>query len=697
LWCVWAYEQHPDEAKARKVPQYTHGGRRYGKQGSPEDLAKLTTFALARDAAARRGLDGVGFALTADCGIIALDFDNCVTDGAVNPIVSDLVRGTYAEYSPSGKGVRAFFRGNLGNRKALDGVDGFGMETFSTSGFVTVTGRMLPFVDLLGHEDTIAKVTPEVEAYCLKRFGSSTPLQPDAVDFMAGYEPKLGLSVDESYNLLQQLDPDMGREDWIRVGMALHHEYSGEEEGFELWNEWSSYGSKYPDEEGMRVQWDSFTRRTGPGRKQITMATVKHLVKQHNAQATKNPANPTSNTISSAGGQTEITAAPYVARPSPTIPSRRWLLGYKLLRGTVATIIAPGGSGKTTWLATAALSVATGRQLIGEKVWGGPSAVWIWNLEDDLDELARLIEASCIHHDIQSSDFSGRLFVNSGMDGSPLCTTVTDSSGTRLHEPVYEAIKAQILHLGVGLLVIDPFVSSHSADENMNMEVDRVVKAWARVAKDADCCILLAHHTNKAGSVDVTTTSARGASALTNAGRTVLVVNRMSTDTAKSWSISDQDRRHYIVVRDDKHNRAPAEEGSWFKLQSVDLGNSNSIYPGDRVGVVELWTPPSTQRFDLTPQQIQQVQALAERHSYRENEQAGDWFGRPLAQMLGYDESDKTVLRNLIKHLVERRHLKIEQRPNQRKSLSPYIAVGPIRISDLEDVSEAATPRPSCE
>jgi len=56
-WLLWRYETHPGEAKPRKVPHYVGGGRRYGKQGSPEDRAKLTTFGVAREAAARQGWD----------------------------------------------------------------------------------------------------------------------------------------------------------------------------------------------------------------------------------------------------------------------------------------------------------------------------------------------------------------------------------------------------------------------------------------------------------------------------------------------------------------------------------------------------------------------------------------------------------------------------------------------------------------
>jgi primase-polymerase (primpol)-like protein len=60
-WLVWRFEHHEGEDKPRKVPYYTSGPKRHGKQGEPQDLQKLTAFDAARTAAARRGFDGVGF------------------------------------------------------------------------------------------------------------------------------------------------------------------------------------------------------------------------------------------------------------------------------------------------------------------------------------------------------------------------------------------------------------------------------------------------------------------------------------------------------------------------------------------------------------------------------------------------------------------------------------------------------------
>jgi hypothetical protein len=50
---------------------------------------------------------------------------------------------------------------------------------------------------------------------------------------------------------------------WTMVGMALYHATEGSDEGFELWDQWSSKGDKYnPDE--MEAKWRSFGRAS-PG------------------------------------------------------------------------------------------------------------------------------------------------------------------------------------------------------------------------------------------------------------------------------------------------------------------------------------------------------------------------------------------------------------------------------------------------
>lgn len=278
-WVCWRYEHFTGEAKPRKIPYWADGTRRHGTQGGPQDRDRLTTFVAAKDAAIRAGYDGVGFAPLADFGYVFLDFDACVdVHGNMPKEVEDIVNRTYSEYSPSGKGIRAVLKGDLGNHKSHATPDQYGFETFSSTGFVTFTGNILPGCELLGYEDHIADVDENTKALCERRFGATSGPTIDPDDFMAGREPKLGLTVAKMEEILSYLDPNMGREPWLRVGMALNHETEGDDTGFELWDEWSSGGETYPGTEALRYQWESF--KPAPGKRQVTMATVIKMAKE---------------------------------------------------------------------------------------------------------------------------------------------------------------------------------------------------------------------------------------------------------------------------------------------------------------------------------------------------------------------------------------------------------------------------------
>lgn len=68
----------------------------------------------------------------------------------------------------------------------------------------------------------------------------------------------LGLDDEALRDMLAEFDPGTGYDEWLRVGMALHHETSGEQRGFALWNEWSALSDKYAGERDLRSHWRSF-------------------------------------------------------------------------------------------------------------------------------------------------------------------------------------------------------------------------------------------------------------------------------------------------------------------------------------------------------------------------------------------------------------------------------------------------------
>lgn len=271
-WLVWKFVQMEDEPKPRKMPYYVAGGVRWGGHGSERDRRQLTTFEVARAAAQRRGFDGVGLALMPEWGICALDFDDCVINGEVHPRVMELVRGTYAEFSPSGKGVRAFIRAEgLGNRSSKKAGHDFGIEIFNTKGFVTFTGNRLQVVELLGDEDTVAPISPTVQDFCVERFG-----RVEVGEAPAGDTAPLGIPEEQLRAALEALPKDLEYDEWLRVGMALHHETQGER--FDLWDETFSTSSKYAGSEYGQAKWDSFGRG---GQRPTTVHALLNLAAQH--------------------------------------------------------------------------------------------------------------------------------------------------------------------------------------------------------------------------------------------------------------------------------------------------------------------------------------------------------------------------------------------------------------------------------
>lgn len=63
-------------------------------------------------------------------------------------------------------------------------------------------------------------------------------------------------------------------DNWIKVGMALHHEYTktNNKQYFELWDKWSSKSSKYTNTKDLKKTWNAFKPSSTP----ITLASIRH-------------------------------------------------------------------------------------------------------------------------------------------------------------------------------------------------------------------------------------------------------------------------------------------------------------------------------------------------------------------------------------------------------------------------------------
>ena len=417
----------------------------------------------------------------------------------------------------------------------------------------------------------------------------------------------------------------------------------------------------------------------------------------------------------------KIKASPFRWPDPAALPRRPWIFGRWLLRETVCAIVAPGGVGKSSFVASLLLALASGRQsVLGKTVWAGPKTVWYWNLEDGLAELEMQLTAASMFHRIGKTDcgeHGERIMLDSGPDGDGLCIAVENRDGFQIAIPMVEALVAELMARQIDVLVVDPFVSSHAVSENDNVAIDAVAKTWARIAMRASCAIVLVHHSKKLAGEKVTAEASRGASSLVSAARTTLVLNRMDVAEANKLGITeDHERRRIFSVQDDKANRAPAEEALWFRLASQDVGNSNGPddpygQEGDSVGVVTRWTPPDP--FEgVSADHLYQVQMKVAEGEWKESSQAKNWVGRVVADIFGISadptaKADRARINALLRTWFANGALVVvEQRDSERRESKKFVEVGTWSIEGAQPAKGWAgqgcaggaptAPRPTC-
>ncbi|MDE1971161.1 MAG: PriCT-2 domain-containing protein [Patescibacteria group bacterium] len=84
-------------------------------------------------------------------------------------------------------------------------------------------------------------------------------------DPLMDYEPAVGLELKDIPELLKHVDNE-DYDTWLKVGMSLHHEFSGSLEAMQAWDVWSSTASNYASTLDTEMRWSSF----GSGGRSIT-------------------------------------------------------------------------------------------------------------------------------------------------------------------------------------------------------------------------------------------------------------------------------------------------------------------------------------------------------------------------------------------------------------------------------------------
>lgn len=113
--------------------------------------------------------------------------------------------------------------------------------------------------------------------------GEVSPIDSEDDPF-ADFESVVDIETVELRNRLMIVQGAEDYDRWIQVGMALYHQFGGEDTGLELWHEWSETADNY-DGESLDKHWKSFEIE-GKKRSPVTARTILKFAKEAATTAT---------------------------------------------------------------------------------------------------------------------------------------------------------------------------------------------------------------------------------------------------------------------------------------------------------------------------------------------------------------------------------------------------------------------------
>jgi RecA-family ATPase len=378
--------------------------------------------------------------------------------------------------------------------------------------------------------------------------------------------------------------------DWLRLARGLAHEAAVHKtQAEELWEILDTASRPAPgyNEAENRSRWLRYIREAFAREKPITIASVFDLAKKHGWRGW-------SPSGSEAG---EVAAVANESSPSNSkvsfsnIPHRQWLYGVDLIRGDITLLASPGGAGKTSLALGMAACLATGKEVLGERIWGtGPFKSLYVNAEDGGVEMLRRACAFCQQHSISEQELDRLHLVGTDdarVQGLNFLRTAGLNSSA-LDEVGFAHLENLLTSLGPDLLVIDPLIAlCGGGNVNDNAVMSLVMRKLKRLAIRNKCAIMIVLHTRKGG--DLSSADAiSGASAIKDLARRAVMPVTMTENEAKAYGLLPSERLQYFRLVDAKSNLTPHSDEPWYKLENQELPNAEPpTYPhGDRVQAV---------------------------------------------------------------------------------------------------------------
>ena len=347
----------------------------------------------------------------------------------------------------------------------------------------------------------------------------------DTGDLLLTYEPPLALSCAACAELIAYQDP-RPYDAWLRVGMALHHQFGAAEEGLELWDKWSQTATNYVSREDLAMRWQGFGKRS---QSESAPLTMKYLVKAANGfesdqSIDQTPLDLEANIVSLAALQVDAPAHLHVVE--------RWIPTDE-----VTLMAGHGGAGKSYLALSIAIHVALGRPFAD--LGTHKMRVLFVSAEDGVGVLRHRLSRLCSELKIDPAELDTKLILLDISDLDPALYREQRSGGNKpsvCETTMLHALAELVEKRKIGLTIIDNASDAFDGDEIRRAQVRGFIRVLrSRVARPGRAVLLLAHinkESAKAGT-NADPESYSGSTAWHNSVRSRLTLSSTSKDTMK--------------------------------------------------------------------------------------------------------------------------------------------------------------------
>jgi hypothetical protein len=362
------------------------------------------------------------------------------------------------------------------------------------------------------------------------------------------FKNKDDFTIDQVCDMLNHIHPDGQYLDWLNVGMALK-DYGV---SFDIWDAWSSRGSKYPSSAELRKKWNSFN---GQG---VTIGSVYYHAHNggyhpNNYRAVTPTFTQAKETVENFNPETgeiiETPAAPlrrtfpllYADEISPVTTSSDFV--EDLLRDNEFSVIyGASNCGKTFFMLDLAMHVALGLKWRDRHVEQG--GVIYAALEGGHGTKNRIVA------------FREHYKIDGKIPLAVIPSNINFLDGQNDMPALLEAIKGARDRLGnVRMIVIDTLARAiGGGDENSSMDMGQLIINADKIRELTNAHIAFVHHSGKDE-----LKGARGHSSLRAAVDTEIEISRPDTDSPSTIKVVKQREMEMI-------------EDMAFKLERVVLG-----------------------------------------------------------------------------------------------------------------------------